>query len=133
MNEIEYKGWRILQTDVDLDCHGFRMPHLFKVVDEFDEALPVIQTAFWSPMDAMLAIDFVVDVYKDLRQGQKWPTTKTHEMNMAVAYRGNFINVYHALKKIRTIVDDCTEMGDDPSKPIIDVLDLLHHTSVTPR
>lgn len=131
--EIEYNGYRIVEADVDQDCRGFRMQRVFKVLDEFDDPLPINHTAFWSPTDAMQAIDFVQDVFKTLHRGQKWPTTRTYEMNLAMAYRANFVHVYQVLRQIKKTLDDCEEMGDDPTAQIRSALELLHLASVNPR
>lgn len=124
--ETEYRGWRIVETETDTECHGFKMGRVFTVMDEFDEPLPVLQHTFWSPSDARLTIDFV----EQFRKNPKWPTTMTYELNEAACYRRNFIEVFATLKKLRTILDDCQEMGDDPTQPIRDALTLLHVRSV---
>lgn len=131
--EIEYRGWRIIETDTDQECHGFKMGRVFTVLDEFDDPLPITQHTFWSPADAMLVIDFVVEFKKD----KNWPTTMTYELNEAACYRRNFVQVHKTLRGLRTILSDCEEMGDDPTKEIRDALSLLHQASMevggTPR
>lgn len=125
MREVEYRGWRIVETETDQEASGFKMTRVFKVLDEFDDPLPITHNAYWSPGDAKQAIDFVLDVF-EMTRGKKWPTTQTHEFNVAMAYRARFVEVYAAIRKIKTIIADAAEMGDDPSREITDHLHALN-------
>lgn len=120
--ETEHRGWRIVEVEVDQECHGFRMGRVFKVLDEFDEPLPVLQHTFWSPSDARLTIDFV----EQFRKNPKWPTTMTYDLNEAGCYRRNFVDVHQTLRGLLTILADCQEMGDDPTIPIREAINYLH-------
>lgn len=124
--EIEYRGWRIVEEAVDAEAHGFAMTRAFAVYDEFDEPLPINQNLHWSPNDARLAIDFCLDVFA-LTRGKKWPTTQTHEFNVAVAYRANFVRVYQVLRKVEMLTND-DGLGDDPLKAIRDELQYLRQS-----
>lgn len=123
MTEVEYRGWRIVEVDTDIEAFGFRMTRAFAVKDEFDDGLPMSHQMYWSPGDARQAIDFVIDVFKLSR---KWLTTHTHEFNIAMCYRARFVEVYAAILKVKNIIDDAREMGDDPSRDILDHLQALN-------
>ena len=125
--ETEYRGYRIIEVETDIESLGFPMRHAFRVLDEFDDPLPLVQDLHWSPADARLAIDFVLDVFKVTK---KWPTTKAHEFNIAVAYRANFVQVYQAILKIKATLADCREMGDDPTDEVSATLHALHLASI---
>ncbi len=128
--EIEYRGYRIVELEVEVESFGFPMTRAFQVLDEFDDPLPLSQNLHWSPGDARLAIDFVHDVFKVTK---KWPTTQSHEFNIALAYRGNFIQVYKTLQNIKRVLGDCQEMGDDPTTEVSAMLHGLHVSSVDGR
>lgn len=128
--EIEYRGYRIVETEVETECFGFPMTKAFKVLDEFDDPLPILQNLHWSPGDARLSIDFVHDVFKVTK---KWPTTQTHEFNIALAYRANFVQVYQTLQSVKKVLADCQEMGDDPTAEVSSLLHGLHVSSVSGR
>ena len=127
--ETEYRGWRIVECDIDVESMGFRMTRTFRVLDEFDDPMPINHGSFWSPADARQAIDFVEDVFK-LMRGKKWPTSKTHEFNLAMAYRSQFVAVYETLQKIKKAAQDAQEMGDDPSADVLRLLDTLYQRCV---
>lgn len=113
--EIEYRGWRIVEEAVDAEAHGFAMTRAFAVYDDLDDPLPVLQNLHWSPNDARLAIDFCMDVFA-LTRGKKWPTTQTHEFNVAVAYRARFVEVYQALRKVeRLLSSEDDGLGEAPA------------------
>lgn len=123
MKEIEWRGRRIVQMpyNKDLDSYGFTMPVAFRVLDEFDDnALPLAQTWFWSPAEAISAIEMCDSIAPD----KKWPTTAQYEYNYMMLYRRNHDAVYNALKKIRAVLDD--DLEDHPAKAIRRILDLLH-------
>jgi|SRR5690606_26604599 len=124
--EIEYRGWRIVEEEADVECHGFRMSRVFAVYDDLGDPLPILQNRHWSPGDAKLAIDFCIDVFALMKQGQKWPTTQTAEFNEAILYRRNFVEVYQALRRVELIAQIGDDgLGEDPLKAIEEELRCL--------
>jgi hypothetical protein len=124
VNELVWRGRRIVQIDYagkEIDCYGFKINQAFKVLDDLDDnALPLVQTWFWSPSDAIAAIEMVDSIVKD----KKWPTTAQFEYNYMNMYRRNHDVVYNALKRIREVLDD--DLEDEPCKRIRRILDVLH-------
>lgn len=122
--ERDHQGWRIVEVETDAECMGFPMRHAFKVIDEFDEALPTVQNLFWTPQEAAAAIDFVV------QRGGKWKPAYNHDLNMAIAYRRNAIDVYACVQAVRQVLHDARELDDNPSTEIEGILSGLHQRSV---
>lgn len=115
--EIEYKGHRIVLVDYDPVVHhpdlGLTPKQAFVVRDEMDEpSLPTSQQWFWSPRDAMAAIE-VAESLVHLVKGKKWPSTVCFEYNQLVAHRQNFDLVYGVVLKVRQIVRDARSAAAD--------------------
>lgn len=128
--EVEYKGYRIVAQDYTgafdkSDTMGFDVPAAFSVLDDFDEtALPLNQHWFWSPWDARNAIDFFEWIKTTINK-KRWPTTPAHEFNIMLMYRRKIPAVFKAIRDIRKIIADARDFDENPSKAIIDRLDLM--------
>lgn len=129
--EMLWRGDRILQVPYTVqpfnkcDAFGFTVKEAFIVRDDFDEpCLPMQQQWFWSPGEAIAAIE-MRDVICPAVRGPRWPTTVTHEYNQMTLYRRNFDLVYHALIKIKAALRSAAEFDDNPAKDIKSILELL--------
>jgi hypothetical protein len=128
--EVEYKGYRIVAQDYTgafdkSDTMGFDVPAVFSVLDDFDEAaLPLNQHWFWSPWDARNAIDFFEWIKTTINK-KRWPTTPAHEFNIMLMYRRKIPAVFKAIRDIRKIIADARDFDENPSRAIIDRLDLM--------
>lgn len=129
MNEMQWRDRRIVQVDYKgPDCYGFKMHTAFEVRDEFDEpALPVVQHQFWSPADAIAAVE-CCDIVAPKMIGKKWPSTVQYEFNLMLLYRRNHDLVYDALRRIREAVQQARDFDENPSDAILGILNGLHAT-----
>ncbi len=122
MKEITYRGYRIVQVDApkELDkfeCMGFTMPKAFQVLDDFDEPLLIVPQYFWSPTDAIAAIE-MVDTILPERKSKRWPTTAVYEYGLMWAHRRMFWFVYHTLNQIRNELKKAREWDENPTEKI---------------
>jgi len=129
--EMKWRGERILQVDYtpknDIDCYGFKINQAFVVRDDFDdECLPTLQQWFWSPTDAIAAIEMRDLIAPEMKAGKRWPTTVAYEYNQMTLYRRNFDQVYLALNRIKKTIAECDQWGESANAKVKDILTLLH-------
>lgn len=129
-NDYEYKGLSIVQNDYhnlhgNIDTFGFTVNQAYVVTDEMgDPGLPTIQQWFWSPYDAIVAID-LSEYFKARVPQKKWPTTVAHEFNIALCFRKKFGLTYIALREIEEACKDADSMGEDAGPAVLKILDSL--------
>lgn len=116
--EIQYKGERIVQNHYNaqhesIENMGFPVNRAYVVMDEFDEpSLPIIEQWFWSPIDAMQAIDLCKWAEKFFNF-KKWPTTIAHEYHVLMAYKRHIAQVYITIRDVRKILDSNDGLEDE--------------------
>ena len=119
--ELPYRGRLIVQKPYksQFDCMGFDVPVVYHVLDpDFgDNALPTLQDKWWSPLDAIQAINFCDLIMPDMK-GPKWPTTAIHEYNIMLCYHRNFDHVFHTIQKIKKACRDSRDFDDNPRDEI---------------
>lgn len=131
-HETSYRGYRIVQTDDPAvvgskfpDKHGFTIDVGFVVMDEFDEIVfPVGLHWFWTPEDAIAAIELLDTILPTIKEGTP-ATTLLYEYGVMRAYRREFWHAYHALADIQKMCDDAAAFGDDPREDIVKRLHFL--------
>lgn len=130
--EMLWRGDRIIQVDYTVqpfnkcDAFGFTVEKAFIVRDDMDEpCLPIAQQWFWSPSEAIAAIE-MRDVIAPGLRGPKWPTTVAYEYNIMTLYRRNFDMVYRAIQQIRKAIKDASDFDENPAKEITNILNMLH-------
>lgn len=134
ITEMRWRGERIVQMPYDasgnnLNGWGFKVTHAFQVLDDFDDhALPFVQQWFWTPGDAVAAIE-ARDLIAPLKISGKWPSTAQYEYNTMLVYRSCFYLVYESLQKIRLAIQNAKDFGDNPSADIEQILHLLHQNA----
>lgn len=130
IREIEYRGYRIVQTDDTayaghIDDLGFAHPVVFVVIDEFDDiALPIGMHVHWSAHDAINAIEMKDTVAPGIATS-KWPTTALYEYGVMRAYRRAFWNVMRAINNIQKLCTDARDFDDNPGEDVLGQLHLL--------
>lgn len=122
MKELNYRGERIVQIDFDQTAdifYGFEVKHTYTVLDDFDEfSLPTVQHQFWTPHEAMAAVDVVKDAAKWVIDPKRWPSTAMFEYNVALRYRQRWGIVYATLLAIEAEVKSCEDFDENPSEAI---------------
>lgn len=130
IREREYRGQRIIQTrDTrfvgDKDAWGFSLDVGFIVRDEFDDyVLPVPMHAFYSPHDAIDAIEMRDTILPTIKADQP-ATTLVYEYQLMWSYRVNFSHTYGALKQIEKACLDARDFDENPREKVLDILNLL--------
>lgn len=129
--EMRHRGYRIVQVDKPkhadtFTSHGFEMAQAFEVLDDYDDPILPVPQYFWSPRDAIAAIEMVDTVFPD-RKGSKWPTTAAHEYSLMQAYRRQFWFVFHVLKTVMPrILRDAKQWDENPTAQLESELVKLH-------
>lgn len=129
--EIEYNGERIVQNQYhnlldNMESFGFKVDRAYVVVDEFDEpSLPTVQQWFWSPIDAMHAID-LSRWAKKFFNFKKWPTTVAHEYNNLLAYKRHIALVYITIREVVELLKSAGDGLEDDSDIIRQALNKLY-------
>lgn len=129
--EIEYKGERIVQNEYhnlheNTESFGFKVNRAYVVVDEFDDpSLPTNQQWFWSPLDAMHAID-LVHWAKKFFNFKRWPTTVAHEYNVLLNYKRHIALVYITVREVMELLKSADDGLDDEGDIIKQALNKLY-------
>lgn len=126
LGEMEWRGERIIHTDdvrlVGGIVAGFAIAQGFVVRDAFDEpTLPVSMQAFFTPWDAIAAIEMRDTVLPTIKEHTP-TTTLVYEYNLMWAYRQNYWMVHHALQLIQNALDDAVAFDDNPARAVGDIL-----------
>lgn len=136
--EMQWRGERIVQVPYTVqpfnkaDAFGFTVKEAYVVRDGLDEpCLPLSQQWFWSPGEAIAAIE-MRDTLAPLIRGPKWPSTVMYEYNLMVTYRRNFHHVYDALVRIRKACDESRDFDENPRAEIEKILHALRQ-NIQPR
>jgi hypothetical protein len=129
--ETEHREYRVIQTNDpkfvgQADCAGFKISEGFVVRDAFDEpVLPNVIPWFYSPWDAIAAIEMLDTVVPAIKEGEP-ATTLVYEYTLMWQYRQHFHQVYAALHSLQTLCDDAATFGDDTLQ-VKDVRAVLHN------
>lgn len=127
LGECTHRGMRIVHTDDprlvgQKDLAGFNITQGFVVLDEFDDpVLPPLMSWFYTPYDAIVAIEMRDMVMPDIQKAQP-ATSFQYEYGLMWQYRQNFDLVYHALNRIQAACDEGDSFGEDPTTEIKNIL-----------
>jgi hypothetical protein len=131
IQEIEYRGYRIIQTDdkdwvaSGQDAYGFTNTRVFVIFDEFDEpAMPVGMMAHWTVHEAIAAIEMKDTVLPVITAG-KWATSALYEFNLMRARRRHAWKTHASLATIKKLCTDAQAFDDNPTADILAELDNL--------
>lgn len=129
IKEMEYRGYRIIQTDdpawlaSGADSYGFTNTCVFVVFDEFDEpALPVGLMSHWTIHEAIAAIEMRDTVLPEINAG-KWASSALFEFNLLRARRRHAWRTHLTLTRLRKLCVDAQEFDDNPTAAILKELD----------
>lgn len=130
LGETQHRGMRIIHTNDprlvgQKDLAGFDITQGFIVLDEFDDpVLPPLMSWFYTPYDAIMAIEMRDIAMPDIKASQP-ATSFQYEYGLMWQYRQNFDAVYHALNRIQAACDEGDSFGEDPSTQIKEILHTL--------
>lgn len=124
---LDYKGYVIekipyVGTFDKYESRGFTIDYAFRVVDDFgDPTLPTSQQTFWSPSDAIAAIDLANTIAERVKKNiRAWPTTTQHEFNRWVNYRRRFWRMCQALENIERLCNQAADFDENPGKEVLE-------------
>lgn len=133
--ETTYRGLIIRQVknfdENALGCLGFSINTTYQVVDDFDDlAIPgLLQQTFWSPYEAMVAIDYAVDLMPGVNRNDKYATAIAYEFNRLLTMRRNIVPLAIAIAELKEKADDANELDD--TMPIDVVLTAIGRMTAT--
>lgn len=132
LGEFVYRGRRVIHTTDKRFIHGaktwgIQMPSGFVVRDDFDDyCLPVGEDVFFTPHEAIAAIEMMDVILPTIREGQfkKAESLEYAYREMRVHYRC-YHAVHEAIKEIENTVFAAHKRDMNPTKDILKSLNTL--------
>lgn len=127
-----YKGFEVVKVPHrgsfdNYESFGFPVEWSYTVLDDMGEAtLPLIQNSFWTPADAVQAIDAALWLQErvSLRYSD-WKASTAYEYNRMMAHRRRFFCVYKALRDIEDVCKESADLDENPRDAVLALINQL--------